>query len=64
LYILIYKIFPKYIYSSADKYITMKAEAYLEIEGIEKKGELGPYGIHDDPLGPPRRLIKRPFIAS
>jgi hypothetical protein len=64
LYILIYKIFPKYIYSITNKDITMQTEAYFEMGIIEAAGELEPWKLADDPLKPPRRLIKRPFIAS
>jgi hypothetical protein len=64
LYILIYKILPKYIYLCADKYITMQTEAYFDLGLIEAAGELGQWNLADDPLEPPRRLIKRPLVAS
>ena len=56
---------PKYIYSCADKYITMQTEAYFEMEILEAAGELGIWNLADDDLfEPPRRLIKRPLLAS
>lgn len=64
MYILIYKILPKYIYSCADKYIIMKTEAYFEMGIIEEALELGPLRFEDDPLKPPRRPTKRLLVAS
>jgi hypothetical protein len=63
LYILIYKILPKYIYSIIDRNIAMQPEAYFHVGMVEVTGELEPRKFSDDPFGPPRRLGKRPLIA-
>jgi hypothetical protein len=63
LYILIYKIFPKYIYFITYRNIYMQAEAYFEVGILEAAGELEPGRILENPFPPLRRLGKRPYVA-
>jgi hypothetical protein len=63
LYILIYKIFPKYIYFIRIKNTYMQPEAYFEVEVLEVSGELEPRRIPENPFPPLRRLGKRPYVA-